>query len=244
MACRYKVEISYDGTLFYGLEKQIEKRTIEGEIEKSFYQLLKHNVKIVSSGRTDRFVHAYGQVFHVDLEENIPPSGLKRGLNSVLPDDIYVLSCEIVDDNFHARFSVKNKEYHYLINTGDYDPLKRNYMIFQKNLDIPLMKEALKLFEGTHDFKAYASNQIDKRKPTIRTIYYTDLKYEDNLITIIFNGDGFLKYQVRRMVALLIDIALHKEDISRINEVFKLNDPKVIHKSAKGCGLYLYKVNY
>ena len=163
MACRYKVEISYDGTLFYGLEKQIEKRTIEGEIEKSFYQLLKHNVKIVSSGRTDRFVHAYGQVFHVDLEENIPPSGLKRGLNSVLPDDIYVLSCEIVDDNFHARFSVKNKEYHYLINTGDYDPLKRNYMIFQKNLDIPLMKQALKLFEGTHDFKAYASNQIDKR---------------------------------------------------------------------------------
>ena len=244
MALRYKVEISYDGSLFYGLEQQTNKRTVEGEIYEAFKKLLKHNVKIYSSGRTDRFVHAYDQVFHVDLEENIPIEGLKRGLNSVLPDDIYVLSCEIVDNDFHARFSVRNKEYHYLINTGEYNPLKRNYMIFQKNLDIPLMKEALKLFEGTHDFKAYASNQIDKRKPTIKTIFYTDLKYEDNLITIIFNGDGFLKYQVRRMVALLIDIALHKEDISRIEEVFKLNDPKVIHKSAKGCGLYLYKVNY
>ena len=107
---RYKCIISYDGHNYMGFQIQEELKTIELEIKIALKKLLGIDVKIYPSGRTDRGVHAKGQVIHFDLDNYIPPEGLKNGINAFLPEDIYFRSVEEVDESFHARFSAKSKE--------------------------------------------------------------------------------------------------------------------------------------
>lgn len=227
-----------------GFQIQNALPTIELEIMKAFKCLLGIDVKIYSSGRTDRYVHAVGQVFHVDLDLDIPAFGLMKGINSYLPNDIYIRNCEIVDENFHSRFSAKSKEYHYYINTKEYNPISIRYMPYIYDLDVKLMKEALKLLEGTHDFKGFASSSIDPRKSTIKTIYEASVIQHDGFLEFKFVGTGFLKYQIRRMMGLIIEIGRKKESKEMILKVLESKDPAISHKVADGCGLYLIKVNY
>ena len=134
---------SYDGYNYMGFQLQNALPTIELELMKAFYKVCKEEVKIYPSGRTDRYVHAIGQVFHVDLNINIPPEGLLKGLNAYLPKDIFIKECKLVNEDFHARFSAKQKEYRYYINTKAYDPLTVRYMPYIPNLDIDAMHEAI-----------------------------------------------------------------------------------------------------
>ncbi len=241
---RYKCIISYDGHNYMGFQIQNDLPTIELELENAIYKFIGKEVKIYPSGRTDRGVHAKGQVIHFDLENEIPVSGIKAGINAFLPNDIYINNVEIVDEDFHARFSAKSKEYRYYINIGEYDPLRVNYSVYITNLDINRMREAIKLLEGKHDFKGFASASIDKRKETIKEIYHTEINQKDDYLEFIFIGSGFLKYQIRRMMGALVEIGRGKEDINFINEVLEKKDPGISHKSLDGAGLYLYKVNY
>ena len=242
---RYKLTVAYDGYNYMGFQVQDDLPTIELEIEKALEKFAGQFIKIYPSGRTDRFVHAKGQVIHFDLDMDIPAIGVLKGLNSFLPFDIHITNAEIVDNEFHARFSAKSKEYRYLINTGSYDPLMVRYAPNITKLDISAMEEAIHLFEGTHDFKGFASASIDERKDTVKTIYSITLnKLENDYIEFIFIGNGFLKYQIRRMMGLIIEIGKHKESKEKILEVLEKKDPKISHKVADGCGLYLYKVSY
>ena len=111
-------------------------------------------------------------------------------------------------------------------------------------LDISKMEEAIHLFEGTHDFKGFASAQIDSRKDTIKTIFETKVNVLDDSVEFIFRGTAFLKYQVRRMMGLLIDIGRGYYTKEKIIEVLEKKDPSISHRVAPGCGLYLYKVTY
>ena len=241
---RYKCIISYDGHNYMGFQIQEELKTIELEIENALKKLLGKDIKIYPSGRTDKGVHAKGQVIHFDLDNYIPEKGIKNGVNSYLPEDIYFNSVELVDENFHARFSAKSKEYRYYINIGEYDPLKANYSINITNLNIDIMELAIKKFEGVHDFKGFASASIDERKDTIKEIYHTEINQIDNYLEFVFIGSGFLKYQIRRMMGLIVEIGRGKEPLEMIDIVFEKKDPSISHKSLDGRGLYLYKVNY
>jgi len=241
---RYKCIISYDGHNYMGFQIQEELKTIELEIENALKKLLGKDIKIYPSGRTDKGVHAKGQVIHFDLDNYIPEKGIKNGVNSYLPEDIYFNSVELVDENFHARFSAKSKEYRYYINIGEYDPLKANYSINITNLNIDIMELAIKKFEGVHDFKGFASASIDERKDTVKEIYHTEINQIDNYLEFIFIGSGFLKYQIRRMMGLIVEIGRGKEPLEMIDIVFEKKDPSISHKSLDGRGLYLYKVNY
>lgn len=227
-----------------GFQIQNALPTIELKLMEAFKSLLDIDVKIYPSGRTDRYVHAAGQVFHVDLDLEIPAVGLMKGLNSYLPNDIYIRRCEIVDDEFHSRFSAKSKEYHYYINIKEYNPITARYMPYIYDLDISLMKEALKLLEGTHDFKGFASSSIDPRKSTIKTIYEASVIEHDGYLEFKFIGSSFLKYQIRRMMGLIIEIGRKKETKDMVIKVLESKDPAISHKVADGCGLYLIKVNY
>lgn len=241
---RYKCIVSYDGTNYYGFQIQEDLPTIELELKKALKKVFNQDIKIYGSGRTDKGVHAKGQVFHFDLDNEIPESGIKRGLNSVLPKDIYISSVEIVKDDFHARFSANEKEYRYYINIKEYDPLTINYMPFYDYLDISKMEEAIHLFEGTHDFKGFASASIDDRKDTVKTIFETKVNILDGKVEFIFRGTAFLKYQVRRMMGLLIDIGRGYYTKDKILEVLESKDPSISHRVAEASGLYLYKVTY
>ena len=168
---RYLINFSYDGSNYCGYQIQPNLDTIQGRLEDAVKKI-NNGVKksVQSSGRTDKGVHALDQYAHVDLDISITPQKFKRALNSNLPDDIHVIKTEIVDDNFHARYLVKAKEYKYYINLGEYNPIERNY-VFQYNykLNVDAMVDAIKVFVGKHDFRAFVTENVNKPN-CVRTI--------------------------------------------------------------------------
>ena len=241
---RYKLTVSYDGYNYMGFQIQNELNTVELELMKAFNKLLNVDVKIYPSGRTDRYVHANGQVCHVVLNIDIPEYGLMKGLNAYLPNDIYIKEVEKVNEDFHARFSAIKKEYRYYINIKEYNPLTIRYLPYIPNLNIEAMKEAVELLIGTHDFKGFASASIDERKPTIKTIYSIDIINHGDKLEFIFIGNGFLKYQIRRMMGIIVEIGKGRFTKNKITEILESKNPADSKYILDGCGLYLEKVYY
>jgi tRNA pseudouridine38-40 synthase len=165
----------------------------------------------------------------------------------MLSDDVYVKSMEKVSDNFHARFSAIGKEYIYQINMGEYNPLERKY-VYQHNgkLDVVEMQRAMKYLEGTHSFKAFTKSD-DEREDYVRTLSQTnivrDLK-DVSKITLVFIGDGFMRYMVRNMVGTLIEIGEGKRRSEEIIDILKSEDRTRAGKTAVAQGLYLRNVFY
>ena len=242
---RYKITFSYDGTNFNGYQVQPNLRTVQECIENAVSYMNKQKyTSVTSSGRTDKGVHALNQVAHFDLDITNTIDKIKRGLNSNLPEDIHIISVEKVNDNFHARYSVKKKEYIYKINLGEYNPIDRNYIYqYNKEIDIEAISKAIKYFEGTHDFTSFVSSE-DIREDKVRTIYKTNVKVKNNILEISFIGNGFMKYQVRNMVGLLIAIGEHKKSIEEVKKIIENKNRSQKFKTADACGLYLKKVWY
>lgn len=245
---KYFMTYSYDGSNFYGYQKQPGKRTIQGEIEEVLKQINDYkSVSISSSGRTDAGVHALNQKAHFVLDINISPDRLIRGMNSLLPSDIYVKNIDVVDDDFHARFNAIGKEYIYKINMGEYDPLERNYVYqYCRRLDIISMERGIKYLEGTHNFKSFVKTDeeiLDYVRKISQATIVRDSK-DVNKITITFVGTGFLRYMVRNMVGLLIEIGEGKRKPEDIMDILKQEDRKFAGKTAPACGLYLRNVFY
>ena len=242
---RYLINFSYDGTNYNGYQKQKGLNTIQGKMEEALKSINNHkDTKFSSSGRTDAFVHAYNQYGHADIDVNITEYKLKRALNSLLPDDIYVKNTTKVDDDFHSRYNAIKKEYIYKINMGEYNPIQRNY-VYQlgKTLNIDKMKEALKYLKGTHDFERLSSNE-HKEKNTIRTIYSAKLSLKGDILTLSFTSNGFLKYMVRIMVGILIQIGLEKYEPIYIKDIIDGKIKTNYKKIAPPQGLYLFNVEY
>lgn len=242
---RYLIRFSYDGTGFSGYQKQPGERTVEGMLENALYNINNHTeTRIFSSGRTDRGVHALGQAAHFDIDVNITLYKLKCALNSLLPEDIHVLSTEIVDKNFHARYNAISKTYIYKINVGEYSPIDRNHVYqYCKDLNFDNMRLAINDFLGEHDFKPFVSEEAIKSS-YVRTIYSVDMKKEGDIITISFTGNGFMKYQVRNMVGVLIKIGSGKLTTDSVKNILNGIMDKSKITTAKGSGLYLKEVVY
>ncbi len=242
---RYLINFSYDGSNYNGYQKQKNLNTIQGKMEEALKKINNSKItKIHSSGRTDAHVHAINQYGHVDIQVDITEEKLKRALNSLLPDDIYVKSTKIVDDNFHARYMVSSKEYLYKINMGEYNPIEKNY-VYQlcKKLNVRKMKKAINYFIGKHDFTTFSSNE-DRKKNNIRTIYNAYIEEDNDQLLISFKGTGFLKYMVRIMVGALIMVGLEKIKPEDIIDMFDKKDKSLVKITANPEGLYLYKVEY
>lgn len=245
---RYFMTFSYDGSNYNGYQKQPKVKTIQGEIEKILKKINDgKKVDIYASGRTDAKVHAINQRAHFDLEMNITCDKLKQGMNSLLPDDIYVKSINEVKDDFHARFDVKAKEYIYKINMGQYNPIEKDYVYqYNKRLDVPEMERALKYLEGTHDFRSFTKIDEEKEDYTrtiVQAVLIRDMK-DINKITISLLGTGFLRYMVRNIVGTIIEIGEGKRKSEDIIEILKTHDRKEAGKCAPACGLYLKDVFY
>lgn len=241
---RYLMTVSYDGSKFFGYQKQPNVKTVQEELESALTKINNKKVNISASGRTDALVHALNQKIHFDLDINITSEKLKKALNSLVDNSIYIKDIKSVNDDFHARFDVKKKEYIYKINTGEYNPLEKDYVFqYNKELNINNMKKALKLLEGTHDFKSFtkANNNKDNY---VRTIYKTSLKKDGNLIIITFIGSGFLRYMVRNMVGILIEIGEGKKDYQNITDILAAKDRCKAGITAHPEGLYLSNVLY
>ncbi len=242
---RYLLTFSYDGTNFNGYQRQKGLRTIQEEMEKALtFVNNNQEVKLISSGRTDKGVHALCQKAHVDIDVHITPYKLMRALNSNLSDDIHVQKVENVDDNFHARYMVKEKEYKYYLNMGDYSPIERNYIYqYCKKLDIDEMRKAIKYFLGSHNFKSFTPNK-DKRNNYIRVINTVSIDVNQDILVFTFRGNGFLKYQIRNMVGYLIRVGEHKKNSADIPQILLGKDRRLASITAHSEGLYLTDVVY
>lgn len=245
---RYLITVAYDGTLFAGYQKQPKERTVQGEIEKALKEINGgKKVDIHASGRTDAKVHALAQKVHFDLDTNITCDKLLKAFNSLLPEDIFVKKVTEVSNDFHARFSAIGKEYIYILNMGEYNPLERNYVYqHNKKLDVVEMERAMKYLEGTHNFKSFTKSD-DEKDDYVRTISQTNLIRDTkdvNKITLVFLGTGFLRYMVRNMVGTLIDVGEGKIKSEEIIDILNKEDRKAAGKTASAEGLYLKNVFY
>lgn len=242
---RFLIKFSYDGTNYSGYQKQPGLNTIEGKLEEALTKI-NNGVKttITSTGRTDKKVHALSQYGHADIKVSITEYKLKRALNSNLPEDIHVIDTKIVNDNFHARYNVAEKTYKYIMNLGEYNPIERNY-VFQYNykLNVNAMKKAIKYFKGTHDFRAFVTDNKEKEN-CIRTITETNIEEDNNKLTITFTGNGFMRYQVRNMVGILIKVGENKLEPNKIKEIIESKDRLKAGKTAPAEGLYLVDVKF
>ena len=242
---RYKITFSYDGSKFNGYQKQKGiSNTIQGKIEEALKSINNGtSTKFTSSGRTDKGVSAYKQVGSCDISVNITPYKLKRAMNSLLPDTIHIIDAVEVDDDFHPRYMLKEKTYVYKVNTGEYNPIEKDYVCqLCKKLDINLLKEEIKDFIGEHDFSAFCSTQ-DRKENCVRTIFDAYIKEDGNYVYFTFKGNGFLKYMVRIMCGYLISVSLGKTKPNNIKTYFKTKE-KVATKTAVATGLYLEDVKY
>ena len=245
---RYLITFTYDGSNFNGYQKQPRKRTIQGVMEECLKEINGGKaVNLHASGRTDALVHALNQKAHFDLDIKITCNKLCRGLNSLLPDDIYIKKVEEVSDNFHARFDAIGKEYIYKINMGEYNPIERNY-VFQycDKLDIVAMQRAISYFEGEHNFKSFTKTN-EEIVDYVRKISQTSIVRDNknlNEIVITFVGTGFMRYMVRNMVGLLIEVGEGKRKSEDVIEILKHENRTFAGKTAPACGLYLRNVFY
>ncbi len=245
---RYFMSFSYDGSKYKGYQKQPNERTIQKELEEAITKINSNQeVSIHASGRTDAGVHAYNQKAHFDLDNIIDCDKLKHSLNSIIPDDIYIRGIVNVADDFHARFNVKAKEYIYKINMGTYNPIEKDYIYqYNKRLDVAEMERALKYLEGTHNFKSFTKSDEEK-DDYVRTIVQTNLERDQknlNQITLSFLGTGFLRYMVRNMVGMLIEIGEGKHKSEDIIKILESHDRTKAGICAPACGLYLKDVFY
>lgn len=242
---RFLIKFSYDGTNYSGFQAQKGLDTIEKRMNEALTKINNgKKTSITATGRTDKKVHALSQYGHADIDVNITEKKLKKALNSNLPEDIHVVETSIVDNDFHARYNVKEKTYKYILNMGEYNPLERNY-VFQYNykLDVNSMKEAIKYFLGKHDFRAFVTDNKEKEN-CVREITKVDIKEEDNKIIFTFTGDGFLRYQVRNMVGILIRVGENKLSPEAVDKILQSKDRTKSGKTAPAEGLYLVDVKY
>ena len=242
---RFLIKFSYDGTNFIGFQRQPNKRTIQGEMEEALTKINNNKkVTITATGRTDKKVHALIQYAHADIDVKINENKLRRAMNTFLPDDIHVISTTIVDKDFNARYMVKEKTYKYLINLGEYNPIERFY-VYQYNhgLDIERIKECAKVFLGEHDFRAFVTENKEKLN-CVRTISNVEVSLKDEILEIKFTGNGFLKYQVRNMVGILIRAGENKITKEDIEKILESKDRTKSGKTAPAEGLYLVDIKY
>ena len=236
---------SYKGTNYYGWQKQVGFISVQTKIEEVLSQIYDSQITILGSGRTDAGVHALKQYFHFIVDKEKDLNQLTYAVNKMLPDDIQIISFSKVDDDFHARYSVKRKIYEYRILLKNKDVFNYDLAyLYPMDLDIDLLSKALKLFEGEYNYQDFTSKEEDEGN-FIRTIYKVDIKQDNKLLTIKFEGNGFMRYQIRNMVGTAIAVASKKEDISFISNHLKNKENReIVAYKAPAVGLYLVDVLY
>ncbi len=229
-----------------GWQKQPDKLNIQGSIESAIKQITGEDVELNASGRTDAGVHAWGQVANFKTESNLPIEKFPIAINTKLKRSIRIIDAEEVDERFHSRLSCKRKTYRYVINNSEFaSAIYRNLEThISQKLDIKKMQEAVKFFEGEHDFKAFKASGTSS-KSSVRTIYKAEvIEMPNNRIYIELTGNGFLYNMVRIIAGTLVDVGLEKIESKEIPNIIKEGKRDLAGKTLPPNGLYLLRVEY
>ncbi len=250
-----KLTIEYDGTGYCGWQIQAAKakgqrrrpKTIQETLQKALKKIVRHNVKLVASGRTDSGVHALNQIANFKTTSLIPAKNIQNALNGLLPGDITILKAVEVSLEFHSRFSTKAKTYRYLIlNRRHPSALLRNRTYFTSfELNISRMRRAAKLLLGRHNFKPFCASGSSVEN-TIRTIKKLTINNDrvSSIISIEISADGFLYNMVRSIVGTLIEISRGKNKPEFIEKILRSKNRSLAGPTVAAKGLYLARVKY
>lgn len=255
------ITVEYDGTDFHGWQRQPDRRTVQGELERVLSLVCRCPVQINGTSRTDAGVHALGQRASFKGDFGIPEDRLLVAANNILAGgmnsvnragDIRILSAELMPEEFHARFDAKGKKYIYrILNSEEVQIFNRNYQYqIQKPLDFSAMRKAAQYIVGTHDFKCFQAAGGEEKKTTVRTVY--DLKLSEKAagcgdgreIVLEIKGDGFLYNMVRIITGTLVDVGLGRIAPADVQDIIASKDRQKAGHTAPPQGLYLAKVYY
>ncbi|MBP7139362.1 MAG: tRNA pseudouridine(38-40) synthase TruA, partial [Caldisericia bacterium] len=204
-----KLILMYDGTNFYGSQKNENLRTIEGVLNLHLKNILNEDINLTFASRTDRGVHALGQVVNFKVDTKIPTKNIKKILNNKLPDDLSIKEIEEVNLNFSSRFDSKGKVYFFIVNNSFETPnpiLNRYSLWFPYKIDYNRLKENITFFIGKKDFSSFTTEEEREKGSTIREILDISFLNKDNLLFFIIAGKSFLRHQIRRMIGALLEI--------------------------------------
>jgi tRNA pseudouridine38-40 synthase len=252
-----RLTICYDGTDYSGWQRQKDKKTIQGIIEKAIRKVTgETDLKLYGSGRTDAGVHALGQVANFKTKSAIPIDRWPIILNNLLPQDIRIKFAKKVDNDFHARYDAKSKIYKYYVmnkltksqifNAKDIF-LSRYCYYVNDSLDIEKMKKTSEYLIGNHDFRALSCFNEKKNKlpkDRVRNIKYITIVKKGKLVSFTIEADAFLYKMARIIVGTLIDFSRNKREPEEIREILKNRDSQKSGKVVPASGLYLVKVKY
>lgn len=246
-----KIIYQYDGSKFFGFQRQKDNnlKTVQGEIENIIFKVFSQKINMISSGRTDKGVHAMEQVSNFLIDSVIPLQAIKKQINKHLKGEIKILDIAEVNKDFNARFDAKNRSYLYIMRAEDnISPFEANYVTgLQKSLDAKKFQEIMNTFVGKYDFSSFMKKDKAYRNP-VREIFYIKCYYDKNIgksqLNVEICGNGFLKTMVRIMIGSALAVYFGKEKKDYITK--KLENPNADNKKilAPSEGLYLYKVTY
>jgi tRNA pseudouridine38-40 synthase len=242
------VKVAYLGASFAGWQRQARARTVQGVLENALETLYGQPVTVVGAGRTDAGVHAAGQVAHLVPPRSIPPRGVARALNSLLPEDVRVLRAWVVPEAFHARRSALGKRYRYRLAWGatllPWEAQRRWQVSYP--LDTAAMATTLGCVPGEHDFAAFAlsGHSGHGARGTVRVLTRAHLSHRGRRLDIVLEGDGFLRGMVRRIVGALVEVGRGAQDSAWFAAL--LRDPltRPAAPTAPAHGLTLERVFY
>ena len=237
--------IEYDGSNYFGWQKQNDVDSIQGEIEKALVGIALEKLDTYASGRTDTGVHALIQVIHFETAMDRPLTAWVRGVNAFLPSSIRVLWAQEVDDTFHARYSATQRHYEYLVYNASFPSAlwanKSGWI--HDELDFNKMKEALLYFKGEHDFSAFRSSECQAKSP-VRTITHTSIENYHPFYLFKFSANGFLHHQIRNMMGAILYIGKGNYSSEYIKELLLSKDRTKSPPTFSPHGLYLSGVDY
>lgn len=245
MKANYKMIIQYDGSRFYGWQRQPNQDTVQGRIENVLSRMCDMELEVIGAGRTDAGVHAKGMVANVVLDTELTEAEIRDYLNRYLPDDIAVLKVQQASPRFHARYNAIGKTYQYTCFDGVVkNVFERKYMWrLDQSPDIERMKEAAEVLLGEHDFRNFCVNPRMK-KSTVRKVDKLLIERDGDKIVFSIHGSGFLQNMVRIIVGTLIEVGcgrLEKEDVLRALEA---KDRQKAGPTAPPQGLCMMQVDY
>lgn len=245
---RIRITLAYDGTEYHGWQVQPSLPTIQGMLQQVLARIEGKPVHVTGAGRTDAGVHALAQVAAFDLENPIPTDNLRRAMNRLLPPAIRVLEAREVAPEFHPRRDAISKTYEYRIWRAEIcPPFERLYLHhFPYPLDEQRLIAAAPLFEGEHDFTAFAATDERDRLggSKVRRIYSSRAFREGDRLIYRVTGNGFLKHMVRNIVGTLLEVGRGKLDEEHLRALLRSGPPASAGPTAPPSGLFLVEVRY
>lgn len=245
MKRNYKLEICYDGSRYFGWERQPNKETIQGKLEQVLARMTGQDAEVIGAGRTDAGVHAQKMIANTHLETDMSETEIQTYMNHYLPDDISVNDVRIASDRFHARYKATGKLYTYTCYTGSLKPVfRRKYVtVLEAVPDMDRMRAAAAILTGTHDFKAFSTNP-QMKKSTVRTVDKIEIAQKKDFLYLNFHGDGFLQNMVRILTGTILEAGFGRMSEEQIREALNTRDRALAGPTMPAQGLCLMEVDY